>query len=710
MRKYITYLTCLIAAALAAGCMDVDMNHVDTPAMTTLVLRNSDLVVTRATTDGVTELNENLIANVQCFFSVDGTSIDYATGMINVGKNDSDGNGVSIPVQIPGDIVSVIFPTGAQKCNIYVLANAPEVTGTPSTIEQVKNTAITLKDAAKQDSFVMDGTSEVIRNGSGLSSEVFLTRAAAKIQVNVNVEESIVVGGNTWKPIMDEMELTYNNSVTGSKVSAAAADATAWGNYVHDAGQPFYSYPSQWDRNNTQDHDATISLVIPWAIDGDKNAKVDYIYQFPVNYDGQKIERNNIYKITLNVGVLGGLVEPVELEPSYIVVNWSTNEINAELNRPKYLVVDNNRYVMNNETYLEIPFHTSDPCTIVSYNCTQNHLTSSSNPANPTFDASADGSTNRKYVIKIEDGNIVVRHGLNNNLSDNTANDSNGRFDFTPYNITFTIQHTGDATFKETVTITQFPAVFGETKVNSGGSTNKGYVFVNGYVGSPSGSDSDGSVQGFCAVSGSASGNGVSSNSMTVVTATSLQGTNYIIGDPRTTTINNLNANWNWLDSPALYGDSPRELTYYYPAQRDLSLGENHPTYNMIAPKFRICSGYGAINANMSNRQYLEYMEGRCASYQEDGYPAGRWRLPTRAELEFVNTLCERQLLPDLFADIPYWTAHGYGRYLNGSFDVTPSANKGDTDVSVRCVYDEWYWGSEPIENKSVFTWGDEPR
>lgn len=197
---------------------------------------------------------------------------------------------------------------------------------------------------------------------------------------------------------------------------------------------------------------------------------------------------------------------------------------------------------------------------------------------------------------------------------------------------------------------------------------------------------------------------------MTVVTATSLQGTNYIIGDPRTTTINNLNANWNWLDSPALYGDSPRELTYYYPAQRDLSLGANHPTYNMIAPKFRICSGYGAINANMNNRQYLEYMEGRCASYQEDGYPAGRWRLPTRAELEFVNTLCERQLLPDLFADIPYWTAHGYGRYQNGTFSVTASADRGSTNVSVRCVYDEWYWGSDPIANKGTFTWGDEPR
>lgn len=709
MRKFITYITCAIAAVLAAGCIRVDLNHVEDSAVNaTLVLRNSDLMVTRATEDGIPGLNENLIANVQCFFSADGSSIDYATGLLTVGHSDVDENGVKIALQIPAEKLPEIFPNNAPSCTVYVLANAAEITNKPATIKAVKATEITLNTSkAVQDSFVMDGTSTINKTSTGLNGEISLVRAAAKIQVSINVADELTVNGATWTPNLDEITLKYNQSVTKSLVNAEAGDAKAWSDLTHGPDQPFYSYPSDW--SDSKDHEATITLDIPWTIKG-QDAQMTYRYQFPVNYDGKKLDRNNIYKITLNVGVLGGLVDPINLDPSYVVVDWNTNTVSAELSRPKYLVVDNHKYVMNNETYLEIPFHTSDPCSIVSYSCTQNHLTTSSNPANPTFDADADGSTNREYVIKIEDGNIVVRHGLNNNLSDNTANDSNGRFDFTPYNITFTIQHTGDATFKETVTITQYPAVFGETKVNSGGSTNKGYVFVNGYVGSPSGSDSDGSVQGFCAVSGSASGSGVSSNSMTVVTATSLQGTNYIIGDPRTTTINNLNTNWNWLDSPALYGDSSRELTYYYPAQRDLSLGANHPTYNMIAPKFRICSGYGAINANMNNRQYLEYMEGRCASYQEDGYPAGRWRLPTRAELEFVNTLCERQLLPDLFADIPYWTAHGYGRYQNGTFSVTASANRGSTDVSVRCVYDEWYWGSEPIANKGTFTWGDEPR
>ena len=34
------------------------------------------------------------------------------------------------------------------------------------------------------------------------------------------------------------------------------------------------------------------------------------------------------------------------------------------------------------------------------------------------------------------------------------------------------------------------------------------------------------------------------------------------------------------------------------------------------------------------------------------------------------------------------------------------------TGHSVRCVYDDWYWGSERVltgDAKETFTWGDEP-
>ncbi|MBO5043773.1 MAG: hypothetical protein J6C45_01905 [Alistipes sp.] len=259
-------------------------------------------------------------------------------------------------------------------------------------------------------------------------------------------------------------------------------------------------------------------------------------------------------------------------------------------------------------------------------------------------------------------------------------------------------------------------------QVNSG-SSSRGYAFVNSYNDDPVSG-----VEGFCSVMGSAAGSGVNSDKMTIVTVSSLQGTDYVIGDPRVAThedtdLNYVNTNntgkYNWATAKALYnGTSNRKLMYYLPAQSPETFSDAttplHPTYNMVAPKFRICSGYSAIDGYTTRRQYLEYMEGRCASYQEDGYPAGRWRLPTKAELELINTLCEKSLLPDLFADQPYWTAHGYGQYSNGKFNMTHSDDRGSRSVSVRCVYDDWYWGSEPAlktdAEKKVFTWGDQPR
>ena len=50
----------------------------------------------------------------------------------------------------------------------------------------------------------------------------------------------------------------------------------------------------------------------------------------------------------------------------------------------------------------------------------------------------------------------------------------------------------------------------------------------------------------------------------------------------------------------------------------------------------------------------------RCAAYQEDGYPAGRWRLATYAELEFIAMLCAKDALPySLFGASDYWSATG---------------------------------------------------
>ena len=113
-------------------------------------------------------------------------------------------------------------------------------------------------------------------------------------------------------------------------------------------------------------------------------------------------------------------------------------------------------------------------------------------------------------------------------------------------------------------------------------------------------------------------------------------------------------------------------------------------------------------------------MQERCATYQEDGYPAGRWRMPTKAEVEYIVMLSAKGYIPKLFNDDKdnpvgdYWCASGVVYPLRaGSVDITQGTDSGSH--AVRCVYDDWYWGSERekssgAETLTSFTWGDKAR
>ena len=133
----------------------------------------------------------------------------------------------------------------------------------------------------------------------------------------------------------------------------------------------------------------------------------------------------------------------------------------------------------------------------------------------------------------------------------------------------------------------------------------------------------------------------------------------------------------------------------------------------MIAPRFMVASSYGAIYpSDHAPRRYLDAIRKRCASYQEDGYPAGRWRVPTEAELRFLVYLDNGAgKIPDLYDNMAYWSAHGYGIVDETNVNMEYSTDRGSTSVSVRCVYDLWYWEDRlPDSQRDVFTWGDYPR
>lgn len=122
----------------------------------------------------------------------------------------------------------------------------------------------------------------------------------------------------------------------------------------------------------------------------------------------------------------------------------------------------------------------------------------------------------------------------------------------------------------------------------------------------------------------------------------------------------------------------------YRPTARDRS------TY--IAPNFLVASSYGRASTTIYGNCFL-----RCAAYQEDGYPAGRWRIPTESEIDYCINLQLKGAIPELFRiedGAGYYASSG--RVRKGSGWENASAT---TTANIRCVYDTWYWGRNEVED-----------
>lgn len=790
MKKHITHIISLVLLTFFYGCsqeeIQVTLNSGDGESRTlTLTLTNIGMASRAKTINGDPNLNENLINRVDLFlYPKDGTSSNavFTQSFPFTVTEGKDGN-VTLTCNVPMDKVNLLFPIDdttkkrAEFCEAYAIVNRPADSNIPTETESTtpKTDIISLKaipitssleSNAAQTEFVMDGYStDITYSDDAISGSIAADRSAAKITLTITEIENELVdeGGTTWRPLPTEMKVMFYNGVNISQVNTDAYILDNTDGYFNLTGSnarsfvgttsgettvapykhatPFYSYPSDWGEA-AKNNEAHMILMLPW-IHEDGTNRTNFYYEVPINEDGKKLVRNTYYQINLVVGILGSTEltdEIVKLNPTCILLNWGKEEINAELDQPRYLVAEDTIRIYNQNS-VNIPFESSHPIssTISVSECYHQELVNGNNE-----NRSAEGT------LRINGNNVVYTRELDNNFT-HASQSLGGTFDFTPYYTTFTIKQDGDTDeeLSKTITIIQYPAIYGTRQVNSDypDSQNYGFAFVNGYNKGFSRDNQD----NFDPIQGSPSGNGVSSNAMLIFTVTSTEGTDYIIGDPRELLVNQEFINTThtvsnksysiWDSAPSLYGESPRYLQNYYATETNhnnlrnaSSTAEsridedetplynneaeaiaNERTYNMIAPKFRISSGYGAVSATQVERRYYDMMKKRCASYQEDGYPAGRWRLPTMAEFKFIIYLSYHGKIPQLFSPtMPYWCAHGFGKANNEN--VTPSfyTDYGGTGISVRCVYDDWYWGSEPVlkteAEKNTFTWGDQPR
>lgn len=689
MRKYLSYLLCMLAAASLAGCRGIGVEPDDIPADARLQLRSTELVATR--TAGVPDLNENLISQVQLFFSDNGKDILYRT---EVEVNEADGIVEDLPLTLPAAAMESLF-SADNTCQLFVVANAPAIPEDVNTVSGVKAEAITLaKQVTAQDSFVMTGVATDItrRTDNSVAGSVDLKRVAAKIEVVLNVHKSIVIGDGenqtTWVSDVDSehMSMAFSGMTSSTVGGTGSADPYNFVQHDFDSSKstddiwvvkqtvPFYSYPVSWDHNSEKE----IILNIPWKrsdVEGDEFKT--YQYQIPVNYDDMELVSNYLYKITVNVSILGSLTGDVVVTPcSYVVVDWGTGVINTELSRPKYLVVDENYVEMNNVEQYSVGYASSDEVTVeIISSSVQVTYEDDNKDYDAVFDFDETGVT-------VSGSYVTLTHQL-----DNTRTDA--QYDFKSLTFVVRVSHKNNINIYEDITFVQYPAMYITSQPQSRSS-----VIINGSTSRSTGN--------WWYVNGSA----ISGNEIFGVTVSAFDETtsNYIICDPRVSanndefvfyTINSSGANSS-VHTTVEDATGDNTLTGYRAAISGAA------SENLVAPSFIMASSYGAYDGQNTNLYTETSAKYRCAAYQEAGYPAGRWRLPTPAELQVVGKLCAEGKLDNIFYD-NYTYASSGGMYTynsNGTF--TPSSDRASR--SVRCVYDVWYW-TDKCADDSKFIW-----
>lgn len=467
------------------------------------------------------------------------------------------------------------------------------------------------------------------------------------------------------------------------------------------------------------------------------------------------------------------------------IADWGQAEdTNVNIRPVRYLIFNQTEFVMNNTTEIEIPFMSTHDCKVEKFSGKfYTFYGNYGDKIDRNFGKSFKGQF---FDYEIDDVNHVLKfnhhffeywrptYNSDNSLSSLLHSETESRSGsntnpvvyarlFSSFDVEMVVTHDvgdgNDLAYQETIKITVYPAVYVNVDNIStyGRNRNDGWIMINGYGTSNAGT---GNLEDF----GRAIDSG-DAGALTILTANVLnpqEKEKWVLDDPRTYYINNelstasmstdnsdhmqtwTNGNgpfngtqtgssrggvckmiwdyfptassvdWNNTTWTPTDDNSARALNYYYPAS------ELEGKSNILAPKIIVCS-YHSFSGSMS----WETARRRCAAFQQYGYPAGRWRLPTGAEIAIFKLMQKYTRVNDIFyRDISANTS-GVGTNWSNAGATGNGETFGKSGNSyVRCVYDLWYWEKVDAngvstaripegnnrENWKIFTWGDRPK
>ncbi len=660
----------------------------------------------KATMAGDDNYNENALTTIDYFLYPEGQTgrNAYLHGRVTMNGR------TNYNVLVNTSQLSALFSGAAagNHCDVYAIANYPtEISSAATDTTTLRNLAMTnhFNGSTVPTNFVMCGHTKatVINKNKTKAAEgtVTLTRAASKVTFecriadHVDITNTISSGGEEltqtirWVPILSQMNAYLVNShcsgkVSGEEVTVNDGNLDRYSQRLLTDGDsdgwytcaPFYSYSQSW--NAGDEREPFIKLVVPWAYlnqQGQQAGQKQFYYKVPC--PGLDMKANYWYHIKLDVAILGGddFEAMLTVSGQYYVMDWNTQTIvqaDAEIKDARYISVPSNTYTMYNTTRMDALITSSHDAEINLKSVTYYDYVNKRNT-----DYTATARTNQWITYDDETRLFTINHTLNNDVT------TTG-FDSSPYVFTFEIRHADDNTYTTgDIVVTQYPAMYIEEL-----QSNK-YVFVNSYTNGNTAYDDSRNSLGSIANRSEINDSGDNTNShMYRIHVTSVAGLDYVIGDTRLwgsssiTTLNNLGND-------------------YMPTA---SVNED-----MIAPVFMVASSAGKTSA-------LSYQmaETRCAAYQENGFPAGRWRLPTKAEILFLIQLSEKDKIPTLFTPDSslsgggYWCSSGVVYPLtNGTvtyLDFNAAQGYHSNTNWPRCIYDTWYWGDNNY-SQYLTTW-----
>ena len=762
MKKIFIYFAAL-AALLTVSCNTVELDDVKGEGLLRITLNPGELE-TRAENQTA---KEKAITHFDYFFfkNSDGTEL--------ITRNRVTGTTVTF------NTATAEYKALAQKSYLYVIANYPEeIPSTVTTKDALLTLPVKVAITSLPDTpFVMDSYDKENDNvlielkptadNEVRTQVVNMRRIAAKFVVNVTIPASVTNSDQTiWKPttttkdfymymVNSFVDATSNGTtIAGTPFDiATVSEPTKFYTYnhkhsdmikgdddLHWTSADYYSYPVTFKTDNQKA--PYFKIQMPWVNvkSADSPAEGENIgpmgthmfYYKVVLPEITAITRNTLYTLNVTLNKVGGTEEDYVIvsDTNLMVTNWlSPSGEYTGYYSARFLDCARDIYYAYGDNSIEVPVTSSHPITVKVTSATKitYNITTGEEVVTPvtSYTATANGKSS-----------FNITHLLDNRVSIKNGNQdvTNPNYDYTPITYEVELRHEdGKQPHVEKVTVVQYPPVYvyrdlsnGKAYVNSYSHNDVSggrHYYNNAY-------NNNSEELGQMNKVGTSTSQNNNANQYVVTVSVlpegyTIAGMTPIIGDPRGGELSESN-----LGYQSINNYTTEDVKSKYNAV-------SSSAQNVIAPQIRIASSWGATTYI---RDY-DRAEERCAAYQENGYPAGRWRVPTVAEIDFLIKLSTFQYIPALFTPrrertsgysssrpyyyVSYW-ANGPAMYAGKPFtdqnNPAPYVNGRGTTTNyyedsegnnsllingsnyfrmhVRCVYDQWYWGEEQY-NKS---------